>query len=567
MLTNRKLVVLCFVQYIIVLLYHLVYSLIYCTSYQTRLVTVWSFCNLIVLAVFSHLFIARIDIYVYMTMLSILLTVTYVGYTIETLAMGILIYFMAGVILAMFLKKKYVFIWWLLSTATCIAYSVVWPGVILKMIPSLFMYYGYIIVYIIGGINFYIMVNVAAQSFDVLKNRSENSEKESALKNIFWANISNEIRTPMNVINGMSTLLKTENLNVRAREYTDQIENASGMLLNIVNDTLELANIESGLYELNESTYDIYSEAHYAIMTASAAIHDDKTNLIYSINPSVPAALFGDGTLVRECLVKLLVDTILFSNKGEIRLNIDFDPANSNEEEILLQINISGSDTNLGNVTFEDLFSGFDSSESTRTTEQESIGLSLKLCKAMIELMGGTVDFTTTSSNGIEFIVALRQAVSSEKELLRKLDEVRESNKSGWIAPKAKVLVVDDTPTNLKLISGMIRLHGIDPDNALSGKEAISMMENKKYDLIFLDYMMPDMNGVDTFKQIISRDSSPNFRDVPIIALTSKSLQRDRGRFLDMGFAEFISKPIDDRELENLLKMFLQKDEGNDPEK
>ncbi len=518
---------------------------------------------LVVLGILGNLFINRTEIIVYITMASVLFTVSYVGYILHTLAMGILIFFMAGIILAMFLKKSYVLIWWLMSVGAGITYSVLWPDIILEIIPSLFLYYGYIIVYIIGGINLYIMVRAAGESFDKLRNRTETSEKESALKNIFWANISNEIRTPMNVINGMSSLLKTENLNVRAREYTDQIENASGMLLNIVNDTLELANIESGLYTSTETTYDIYSEAHYSVMIASNYIHDEKINLLYCINPAVPAALFGDGSLIRECLVKLLVDTVLFSNRGEVKLDIDMDQPKSNDEEIFLNIKISGSDTNIKDQTFEDLFSGFDSSESTRTTEQESIGLSLKLCKAMIELMGGKIDFQKTGTNGVEFSVFLVQAVSSEKELIRKLEEGRDSKNKGWIAPQSKVLVVDDTPTNLKLISGMIRLHGIDPDNALSGREALAMMENKKYDLIFLDYMMPDMNGVETFKQIMSRDASPNFKDIPIIALTSKSLQRDRGRFMDMGFAEFISKPIDDRELESLLKMFLLK-EGED---
>ncbi|MCR4788225.1 MAG: response regulator [Lachnospiraceae bacterium] len=563
MLTNKKLVILCFLQYIVVLLYHIIYSLINCTANQTRLISVWSVCMLVVLGILGNLFINRTEIIVYITMASVLFTVSYVGYILHTLAMGILIFFMAGIILAMFLKKSYVLIWWLMSVGAGITYSVLWPDIILEIIPSLFLYYGYIIVYIIGGINLYIMVRAAGESFDKLRNRTETSEKESALKNIFWANISNEIRTPMNVINGMSSLLKTENLNVRAREYTDQIENASGMLLNIVNDTLELANIESGLYTSTETTYDIYSEAHYSVMIASNYIHDEKINLLYCINPAVPAALFGDGSLIRECLVKLLVDTVLFSNRGEVKLDIDMDQPKSNDEEIFLNIKISGSDTNIKDQTFEDLFSGFDSSESTRTTEQESIGLSLKLCKAMIELMGGKIDFQKTGTNGVEFSVFLVQAVSSEKELIRKLEEGRDSKNKGWIAPQSKVLVVDDTPTNLKLISGMIRLHGIDPDNALSGREALAMMENKKYDLIFLDYMMPDMNGVETFKQIMSRDASPNFKDIPIIALTSKSLQRDRGRFMDMGFAEFISKPIDDRELESLLKMFLLK-EGED---
>ena len=130
-----------------------------------------------------------------------------------------------------------------------------------------------------------------------------------------------------------------------------------------------------------------------------------------------------------------------------------------------------------------------------------------------------------------------------------------------WKSTGSKVLVVDDTPTNLKLISGMIRLFGIEPDNAESGKEALEMMENTKYDLIFLDYMMPNMNGEDTLKQIKARNTSDNFKDVVVIALSSKSLQRDRNKFMEMGFDEFISKPIDDRELERLLKQFLVKNE------
>ena len=565
MLTNRKLVILCYIQYIVVLLYHVLYSVLNCTTEQTRLISVWSVCMLIVLGVIAQILQGKIDIIVYITMFSVLLTVTYVGYILHTLAMGLLIFFMAGVILAMFIKKEYVISWWIFSTIVCIIYITIWPGIILEMVPSKFLYCGYILVYVIGGINLLIMVGVAGSSLKFLKDRSETSEKENELKNVFWANISNEIRTPMNVINGMSSLLKTENLNVRAREYTDQIENASGMLLNIVNDTMELANIESGMYHISESTYDIYSEAHYAIIMASSYIHEEKINLLYCINPQVPSALFGDGSLIRECFVKLLINTILFSHKGEIRLDIDVDPAQCNDEEVLLIIRVSGTDIEIDDSNYNELFSGFDVTESGRTTEQESIGLSLKLCKAMIELMGGTIRFDAEGSRGSEFYITLRQAISSEKELIRRISEERNGRESEWIAPSSKVLVVDDTPTNLKLISGMIRLHGIDPDNAMSGKEALEMMEKQKYDLVFLDYMMPEMNGVETFKQIVSRDASANFKDVPIIALTSKSLQRDRGRFMDIGFAEFISKPIDDRELESLLKMFLQKNNKPEP--
>ena len=247
---------------------------------------------------------------------------------------------------------------------------------------------------------------------------------------------------------------------------------------------------------------------------------------------------------------------MFFTEQGEVRLNIETgDSPSANQVEIVFKVSDEGG--GISSEGMQDLFTGFDSINVNRTTEQETIGLSLKLCKSMIGILGGELSVETTEGKGSVFIIRLVQTLSSTDVLSREYETSHVST-SSFKCPNARVLVVDDTPTNLKLISGMIRLHGIEPDNAESGRECISMMENKRYDLIFLDYMMPDLNGVDTLKSIRQKEGA-NFVDVPIIALTSKSLQRDRTKFIEFGFDEFISKPIDDKELENLLQKFLSK--------
>lgn len=561
MVSNKRLIVLCFLQYIIVLGFHVVYSILYCSQIQTRRVVVWSVCMLLILAFFAQVFQQKMDIVIYVTIFSVLLTVSYVGYLLHTLAYGILIFAMSGIILGMFVKKIYVLTWWIVSVIAGLLYGLLGKDIVMEIVPKMLLYYGYIVVYIIAGVNLYILVQAAEKSFAQLKQINDSKEKENALKNIFWANISNEIRTPMNVINGMSSLLKTENLSIRAKEYTDQIENASGMLLSIVNDTMELSNIESGIVKPAESVYDIYAEAHTAIMVASENIKTSNVNMSYCINPRVPNSLYGDGDFVQQFLIKLLSNAAVFTEHGEIKLDIDIDVRKSSDKFAWLVIKVFESGEGLGDLDVENLFNGFNSNNSLRTTEQESVGLSLKLCKSMIEMLGGTVVVESVPDVGTTFVVDLCQEISTEIELLQMNEIKRNKAKEGWIAPASKVLVVDDTATNLKLISGMIKLHGIEPDMALSGKEAISKMEATRYDLVFMDYMMPEMNGVDTLKQIRARSVSKNFSGVPVIALTSRSLQRDRTKFIDLGFDEFISKPIDDRELEKLLKQFLIKNE------
>lgn len=560
MLTNKKMIIICILQYLCILTYHLIYSFLYGTIDQTIKCAVWSICILIIQFCMCSIFRDQISLIVNFTMISVLVTVTYVGYILESLAFAVAIYFASCLIVSLFLNKIYTLTWCIESIIFLIIYTIIFPNIILKMVPSMFLFYGYIFVYILGCANAYLLVVLAQRSYAVLKNETIKAQLEGATKNIFWGNISNEIKTPMNVINGMSQLLKTESLNERAREYTDQIENASNILLNIVNDTVILSQIEAGTQEVSTTEYDIYNVLHNAIMTASKNIVLPGVSLVYCINPSVPSTLLGDEHILKDILVKLINTSIIFTSSGEIRIDIEVnDKIKTKKEYIPLNIKIKDSGNGFTSEEISSLFMGFDDSNASRTTEQESVGLSLKLCKSMVELLGGDITVESELGKGTCFTISLIQQFGNENKINNKLDTDENSIGESFESISANVLVVDDTPTNLKLIAGMIKLHGISPDTAESGIECLTKMSSKKYDLVFLDIMMTDLDGEETLKQIKAKSEEiSNYKDVPIIALTTKTIQRDRERFISEGFDEFLSKPVDDKELVSLLKKFLK---------
>lgn len=558
MISNKKIVMLCVIEYFLLLGYHIIYSILYCSKDQTYRITVWSLCVITILILFNYLFRKQLNLVVFVTMLGVIGSVSYVGYTLNTLAFGVIIFSCTSLTLALFLNKNYMLLWGIISTITLILYTVLYADMILMMVPTVFLYYGYIFAYVIVILFTYLLVSLVSAYYDSINNEKLMTQKESNLKNIFWANISNEIKTPMNVINGMSRLLKTESINARAKEYTDQIENASSMLLTIVNDTLELSHIETGEFEIKNVYYDLYRVAHLSVMEVSSNIHRGGVNIAYCINPKVPTVLKGDGDILQKIIVRLMSNALFYTDNGEVRLDIDANEITKKSVELSISIKDGGN--GMTNEEIENLFIGFESSNINRTTEQESIGLSFKLCKSMIDAIGGKIEVSSIIGKGTTYNIILTQKTGDEYRYesynAQKEDILDQSEWSGY---DSKVLVIDDTPANLLLITGMIKLHGIETDGARNGKEALQMMENKKYDLVFIDYMMPDMDGEDTLNNIRSREDNENFKDIPLIALTSQYLQYDRYKFLEMGFDEFISKPIDDKELDSILKKFLKK--------
>lgn len=564
MISNKKLMILCILEYFLVLVCHIVYSIFYCSKDQTVKAAVWSVCILIAVIIFTYLFKNQTGLVIYFTAITIIASTTYIGYVLHTLPLAIMIFFTAEILLGIFYNRNFILSWIIMSSIVLIAYGFLWPDIILELFTSILLYNVFVLVYIVGSISLSVLVLNGELYIKHLSRKNELTIEENELKNLFWANISNEIKTPMNVINGMTRLLKSENLNSRASEYADQIENASEILLSIVSDTLELTSLESGYYVTQSVCYDLYNIVHNSVLVSLSNVRTDKISIIYCINPDVPRALVGDNDLINKLINRLINNLILMTEKGEIRVEVSCEQIfdNNESDSVKIIINVTKKEYSEKDSRMLSYFKEIDESKKDRTTEQESMGLSFKLCKAIIDIIGGDLSFSSDKDNKTYFSVSFNQKMGTEEELIRDYNVSKNYSAKGWKAPQSKVLVVDDTPTNLKLITGMIKLHGIEPDSAKSGKEALQLMEKQKYDMVFLDYMMPEMNGVETFRQIKARMGNPNFNNIPIIALSSKTLQKDKQSFIEIGFDDFISKPIDDRDLEGLLKKYLENEEN-----
>lgn len=422
MVTKKRLIVMCLVQYILILMYHLIYSLIYCKMDQTIKVAVWSVCVLAVLIFFAKVFQKQLDFVVYVTMLSILVTVTYVGFLLHILAFSVLVFFGAGIILGMFIRKRYCIIWTVVSTATVVIYTIVWPQIILEMVQNMFLYYGYVIIYLVGSIWNLVLVSAAEKYFTELSERALVVQNEKDMRNRFWAHVSNEIRTPINVINGMSRLLKSEDISSRAKDYTTQIENASDMLLSIINNTMELTQIETGVLKPDEITYDIYKIAHGCVLISSSQIKASNVSMLYVINPKVPSGLLGDPGMLSKVIGRLLDIALMYTQAGRIILDIDTVSFLNNNSEVVLSIKVSFNSSQIDDTIRDGLDNGIDNYGKNRTAEEESIGLCLQLCRMIIEMMNGTITFSENKMNGNTFEITLKQTVSNENESFESID-------------------------------------------------------------------------------------------------------------------------------------------------
>lgn len=418
MVSNKRLIVMCLIQYLLILGYHLIYSLIYCTMDQTIRVAVWSVCVLAVLVFFAKVFQKQIDLVVYVTMFSVLITVTYVGFLLHILAFSVMVFFGAGIILGSFIRRRYCIIWTIFSSITVIVYTLVWPDIIREMVGNMFLYYGYVIIYLVGSIWNLLLVSAAEKYFNEILYRERAIKNENDIKNRFWANVSDEIRAPINVINGMSQLLKTENINSRAKEYTSQIENASTMMQSIVNNTMQLTQIETGMLKPKEINYDIYRVAHGTILVSSANIKSNNVSMVYCINPKVPSALIGDPEMLSAVIGKLLDTATIFTDTGKIELDIDAMSFQNNNSEVNLSIKVLFNSDKADEKVMNSLFNGFESFGTNRTAEEESVGLRLQICRMIVEMLNGKIEFQKVPGTGMAFEMEIKQVIGIESEII-----------------------------------------------------------------------------------------------------------------------------------------------------
>ena len=410
----------------------------------------------------------------------------------------------------------------------------------------------------------------ARENKELLREK-ENAESASKAKSIFLANMSHEIRTPINGILGMDSMLLKECKDESLRDYALNIQSAGQTLLSLVTDILDISKIESGKMEILPVTYSVFNVLNDCYNMVAIRAKDKNLELVMDISPEIPAALFGDEVRIRQIINNLLSNAVKYTNEGTVTLSVwtekvEVDPMQGNKgNQVELFIHVKDTGIGIREKDVGKLFRDFVRLDEKRNRNIEGTGLGLNLTKQLVDMMGGFISVDSVYGEGSTFKVHLMQQVSDEKplgdfyKLYKQQVNVMDAAHEKFIAPDARVLLADDMQMNLKVFAGLLKDTKIQIDTAINGAEALKLIEKNHYDVVFLDHMMPVMDGIEAFRQMRQLAKSPN-TNTPVVMLTANAVVDAKNQYMDEGFSDYIAKPIREEVLLSCLKKFLPKE-------
>ena len=373
--------------------------------------------------------------------------------------------------------------------------------------------------------------------------------KDAQFKSDFLANMSHEIRTPMNAIVGLSELLRSEKITDKAREYAEQISSSSNDLLVIIDDILDFSRIEDGTMDIVPVDYDPHQLFRETVDMYSLGLSGKPVKMDLIISPEIPGKLRGDNARIRQILNNLISNAVKFTNEG--RITIEASCENIDDKKLNLKLSVSDTGVGIKDEDFEKIFESFSQADSTRARKSEGVGLGLTISQRLSRLMGGNIEVESEYGKGSVFRVSIPQEIVSAEQT----DKTEESDADQLYLPDASILVVDDNTVNIYVARKLLGLYGIKPVCVTSGKDAIKAASKREFDLVLMDYMMPEMDGIEATLKI--REEYPAYKDIPIIAFTANAVEEAREVLLKSGMDDFISKPVKGKELEALLRKWL----------
>nr|WP_242828868.1 response regulator [[Eubacterium] cellulosolvens] len=402
------------------------------------------------------------------------------------------------------------------------------------------------------------------------KEAKEEAEYENRAKSHFLANMSHEIRTPINAVLGMNEMILRESENPEIQAYADRIKLAGNTLLGLVNDILDFSKIEAGKMEILPVDYDVSSLLNDLVNMIQSRAEDKGLLLIPDFVETMPKILYGDEVRIKQIIMNILTNAVKYTEKGSITFHVGYERIEDEPENVYLNVSVTDTGIGIRPEDVEKLFHEFERIEEKRNRNIEGTGLGMNITRSLLEMMGSRLEVFSVYGEGSKFSFRLKQRVVSWEVLgdyevsYRAAIAGRKKSKEKFTAPDAEILVTDDTAMNLEVFKNLLKRTCVQIDTASGGDECLSLTREKKYDVIFLDHMMPKKNGIETLRELRAQNDNPN-RKTCVICLTANALSGAREHYLEAGFDDYLTKPIDVERLEDTLMRYLPQDKLQPP--